>query len=209
LYFFDEARTSGREKPSTSVRSLANAPRTAPETFGSLPGELGAKPELGAEAPQQPTSRDAPGDGVRQQNQDTRADINTGAAQEGIAERRQEAALPQEPQPQAQPQSAAIAPPAATPSPARPQVSAEFVANLRKRAAEAMARSDIIAARLLLERASAGGDAQALEELARTYDPAVLEKMGLGGIISADEQKAARLYKEAQQARASAQNNSP
>ena len=72
-----------------------------------------------------------------------------------------------------------------------------------------MGRNDIVAARLLLERASAGGDPQALDDLARTYDPAVLEKMGLRGIFPADAEKAARLYKEAQQARATAQGDSP
>ena len=218
LYVFEEARTGARdkitstqEKPSTAAtrrNSQANAPPPAPETFGLLPSELGAKPELGADAPQQKTPEVAADDAAREANHDASPDMNTGATQDRSVERRQEAALPQEPAPQALPPSPANAPRAVTPAPARPQVSPEFVATLRKRAAEAMTRSDIIAARLLLERASAGGDAQALEELARTYDPAVLEKMGLRGIIAADEQKAARLYNEAQQARASAQNNS-
>ena len=80
--------------------------------------------------------------------------------------------------------------PIAAPVPApAPPVSAvhhldpdEIVASL-KRADTLIASGDIAAARLVLRRAAEAGDAQAAVMLAGTYDPAILNKLGVHGIV--------------------------
>jgi len=63
--------------------------------------------------------------------------------------------------------------------------------------AEAMLKNgDLTAARLILERVAEGEDARAAYLLARTYDPAVMQKLGIIG-ISPDAEKARRLYEQA------------
>ncbi|MBX9758520.1 MAG: hypothetical protein K2Y29_07050 [Beijerinckiaceae bacterium] len=222
MYLYEEAGT-GSQKPGERVASASrpNAreqspmtpqdrpSRPAAETFGSLPRELGAniRADMGAEqpattAPLQPTPLNEKTDTTRDASLYARTSADqTSAVQDAAVEQRREAAIAQDPAAQGDPPP----PQQAAQARVRPALSPELVAALRKRAAEAMARSDIIAARLLLERAAAGGDPQAVEDLARTYDPAVLEKMGLRGIFPGDAQQAARLYKEAQQARTQAQ----
>lgn len=79
------------------------------------------------------------------------------------------------PAPAAMPQ--ATMPQPSSPQAAMPQVmriDAQELAVLMKRAKDMLAMGDIPAARLLLERAAEGQDANAALLLARTYDPAVL-----------------------------------
>jgi hypothetical protein len=58
----------------------------------------------------------------------------------------------------------------------------EIAASLR-RADELIASGDLAAARLVLRRAANAGDARAAMTLAGTYDPAVLEKLGVHGFV--------------------------
>ena len=58
----------------------------------------------------------------------------------------------------------------------------EIAASLR-RADGLIASGDIAAARLVLRRAAEGGDARAAMTLAETYDPAILEKLGVHGVV--------------------------
>lgn len=84
--------------------------------------------------------------------------------------------------PQATEPPAAVVPQATTPQVAAPQamvpqvkrIDARELATLMKRAKDLLAMGDIPSARLLLERAAEGQDANAALMLARTYDPAVL-----------------------------------
>lgn len=116
------------------------------------------------------------------------AAANTGPSREDIAAAYQRAlrvpvALTSPP---TAPQAAAPAPAAmlqaTTPYPAMPtaplseakRIDAQQLAALMKRAKDMLATGDIPAARLLLERAAEGQDADAALLLARTYDPAVL-----------------------------------
>lgn len=46
-----------------------------------------------------------------------------------------------------------------------------------------IASGDLVAARLVLRRAADDGDAQAAIALAGTYDPTVLEKLGVRGTV--------------------------
>jgi TPR repeat protein len=46
-----------------------------------------------------------------------------------------------------------------------------------------IASGDLAAARLVLRRAAAAGDARAAMTLAQTYDPAILEKLGVHGVV--------------------------
>jgi TPR repeat protein len=72
--------------------------------------------------------------------------------------------------------------PAATQSPAR-VVDKEELANLLKRGRYLLSIGDIAPARLLLERAADASDASAAFDLAGTYDPAVLTRSHLSGIV--------------------------
>jgi hypothetical protein len=60
---------------------------------------------------------------------------------------------------------------------------AEIAASL-KRAEALIASGDIAAGRLVLRRPANDGDAQAAIAMAGTYDPAVLEKLGVHGVVA-------------------------
>ena len=64
------------------------------------------------------------------------------------------------------------------------------------RAQELLRLGDISGARLLLERASASGEARATFALAETYDPNVLSRWGARG-FRGDAAKARELYAKA------------
>jgi hypothetical protein len=58
----------------------------------------------------------------------------------------------------------------------------EIVSSL-KRGDALIASGDLAAARLVLRRAADAGDARAAMTLAETYDPAILEKLGVHGVV--------------------------
>jgi hypothetical protein len=58
----------------------------------------------------------------------------------------------------------------------------EIVSSL-KRGGALIASGDLAAARLVLRRAADAGDARAAMTLAETYDPAILEKLGVHGVV--------------------------
>jgi len=58
----------------------------------------------------------------------------------------------------------------------------EIAASLR-RGDDLIASGDLAAARLVLRRAANAGDAQAAMTLAGTYDPVILEKLGVHGFV--------------------------
>jgi hypothetical protein len=59
----------------------------------------------------------------------------------------------------------------------------DVIASLLKRADALIASGDVAAARLVLLRAADAGDARAAMTLAGTYDPAVLEKLDVHGVV--------------------------
>jgi hypothetical protein len=71
------------------------------------------------------------------------------------------------------------------------------IALLLKNGSVLMGNGDVVAARLMFQRAAEAGDAPAAFALAETYDPAVLEKMGTKGAIKADIAQAQRWYAKA------------
>ena len=78
--------------------------------------------------------------------------------------------------------------PAALPehaAPAEPvhHLDASEIASLLKRADALIASGDLAAARLVLRRAAEAGDARAAMMLGGTYDPTVLEKLGVRGVV--------------------------
>jgi len=85
-------------------------------------------------------------------------------------------------QPQASP---AAQPPAGTAKsfPIR-QLDREEIADLMRRGEAFIATGDLASARLVLQRAAEGGDPRAALTLAGTYDPIVLEKLGIQGFAS-------------------------
>ena len=57
------------------------------------------------------------------------------------------------------------------------------IASSIRRAEALIASGDLAAARLVLRRAAEAGDAHAALTLAETYDPVVLEKLGVHGFV--------------------------
>jgi hypothetical protein len=83
---------------------------------------------------------------------------------------------------------AAAQPPAAPAAPAKSfpirQLDREEIADLVHRGEAFIAAGDLASARLVLQRAAEGGDPRAALMLAGTYDPIVLEKLGIQGFAS-------------------------
>ena len=80
---------------------------------------------------------------------------------------------------------------------ARRHLDAKEIAALLKRGDELMASSDFAAARLVLLRAAEADDARAALTLAETYDPIVLEKLGVHGTRSR-HREGARVVRESE-----------
>ena len=57
------------------------------------------------------------------------------------------------------------------------------IASSLRRADDLIASGDLAAARLVLRRAANAGDARAAMTLAGTYDPVILEKLGVHGFV--------------------------
>ncbi len=72
------------------------------------------------------------------------------------------------------------------------------IASLLKRADGLIASGDLAAARLVLRRAAEAGDAHAAMMLAGTYDPTVLDKLGVHGVVP-DLAMARSWYEKARQ----------
>lgn len=82
------------------------------------------------------------------------------------------------------PPSTAVIPETVAPPPdAIHRLEASEIASLLQRANALIATGDIAAARLVLRRAAEAGDAHAAMTLGGTYDPAVLEKIGVHGVV--------------------------
>ena len=97
----------------------------------------------------------------------------------------------------------AAAPPATVPQtpPAEPQTAALHldpaeIAILLKLGQDTLNNGDLVAARLLLQRAAAAGSADGALALAQTFDPAVIGRLGAIGVV-ADAAKAREWYQKA------------
>jgi len=77
------------------------------------------------------------------------------------------------------------------------QLDAAEIELLLKNGTVLMGNGDIVAARLMFQRAAEAGDAPAAFALAETYDPAVLANMGTKGAIKADIALAEKWYAKA------------
>ena len=126
----------------------------------------------------------------------TREEITT--AYQSALQGRAPAATPPAAAPPAAPAPVAAAPPAAAPVAAPPPAPVpelmipgdgthhldpnEIAASLR-RGDDLIASGDLAAARLVLRRAANAGDAHAAMTLAGTYDPVILEKLGVHGFV--------------------------
>ena len=80
------------------------------------------------------------------------------------------------------PAAAAVEEPV-TPVDAIHRLDPNVIASSLRRADALIASGDLAAARLVLRRAADDGDAQAAMTLAGTYDPAILEKLGVHGFV--------------------------
>lgn len=96
-------------------------------------------------------------------------------------------------------EAAAPAVPAPPAAPAAPrQLDQDEIARLVKRGEQLFDQGDISSARLLLRRAAEARDARAALLLAATYDPHVLEKLGVHGFAK-DVEKARAWYEKAKE----------
>src|SRR5437773_9832589 len=82
----------------------------------------------------------------------------------------------------------AALPPAPAPAPMIPgdaihRLDPNEIASSLRRADDLIASGDLAAARLVLRRAANAGDARAAMTLAGTYDPVILEKLGVHGFV--------------------------
>lgn len=86
----------------------------------------------------------------------------------------------------AQSPAGTAAQPPASPAKSLPirQLDREEIADLMRRGEAFIATGDLASARLVLQRAAEGGDPRAALTLAGTYDPIVLEKLGIQGFAS-------------------------
>lgn len=105
--------------------------------------------------------------------------------------------------PLAPPAPARVAPPPVTAAPAAPSRAAsrmdrDEIALLIKRGTDFMATGDIATARLVLRRAAEANDPRAALALAATYDPIVLERLGVRG-FQPDVAMARSWYEKAQE----------
>jgi hypothetical protein len=127
----------------------------------------------------------------------TREEITT-AYQSAMPGGRAPAATPLAATPPGAPAPVAAAPPAAAPVAALPpapvpgpmipgdaihRLDPNEIASSLRRADDLIASGDLAAARLVLRRAANAGDARAAMTLAGTYDPAILEKLGVHGFV--------------------------
>lgn len=85
------------------------------------------------------------------------------------------------PAPAAETLIAAGVPPSAPP-PANAALDSEEIAGLVQRGHDLLQNGDLVAARLLLRRATEAGSATAASELAATYDPLVIKQLGVIGL---------------------------
>ena len=126
----------------------------------------------------------------------TREEITT--AYQSAMQGRAPAATPPAATPPGAPAPVAAAPPAAAPVGALPPASVpelmipgdaihhldpNEIASSLGRANDLIASGDLAAARLVLRRAADAGDARAAMTLAGTYDPVILEKLGVHGFV--------------------------
>jgi TPR repeat protein len=72
------------------------------------------------------------------------------------------------------------------------------IASALTRGTALIASGDLAAARLVLRRAADAGDARSAMALAETYDPAILEKLGVHGVVP-NLAKARDWYEKARQ----------
>ena len=127
----------------------------------------------------------------------TREEITT-AYQSAMQDSRAPAATPPAATPSGAPAPVAAAPPAAAPVAALPpapvpepmipgdaihHLDPNEIASSLRRADDLIASGDLAAARLVLRRAANAGDARAAMTLAGTYDPVILEKLGVHGFV--------------------------
>ena len=127
----------------------------------------------------------------------TREEITT-AYQSAMPDGRAAAVTPLAARPPGAPAPVAAAPPAAAPVAALPpapvpepmiagdaihRLDPNEIASSLRRADELIASGDLAAARLVLRRAANAGDARAAMTLAGTYDPVILEKLGVHGFV--------------------------
>jgi len=127
----------------------------------------------------------------------TREEITT-AYQSAMPGGRAPAATPLAATPRGAPAPVAAAPPAAAPVAALPlapvpepmirgdaihRLDPNEIASSLRRADDLIASGDLAAARLVLRRAANAGDARAAMTLAGTYDPVILEKLGVHGFV--------------------------
>jgi hypothetical protein len=164
-------KTEKQDSPSFGLRFSGQNAGTAEQ-----PKPAPAQLNLSQEGPR--GAREAFPSGIKL----TRTVEGATAAQASASPAAQAPASPAAQQSQATP----VAQPPAFPAKGFPirQLDREEIADLMRRGEAFIATGDLASARLMLQRAAEGGDPRAALTLAGTYDPIVLEKLGIQGFAS-------------------------
>jgi hypothetical protein len=182
--------------PTPSATAQADAAQLSPSDLQLTDPARGSTPQVQVQVPPQ-AAAPAQAPMVVANVAPSREDI-TGAYQSALQARAPVAVAPAAapPAPVLMQQAPMPQPQAAMPAVKR--IDAHELATLMKRAKDLLGSGDIPAARLLLERAAEGQDANAALMLARTYDPAALGTLDVRN-ITPEPDKARTWYQRAAQ----------
>lgn len=158
-----------------SVASVAMQPAPAPPKAPDVPAKEPAQPLQAVAADNQPPVSGDAASGTAASG--TIAVAALTPTRDDIKAAYQSAAQGSAPPAAALPESAAPA------DPVLHHLDASEIALLLKRADALIGNGDLAAARLVLRRAAEAGDARAAMMLGGTYDPTVLEKLGVRGVV--------------------------
>jgi TPR repeat protein len=155
---------------------------SAARSSSSLPTQSLRPPSETAQLPARETPTQDPGSVAMAAVAPTREDIKSAyhSALQGTA-----------------PQAAPVPESTIPPVPVR-HLDPSEIASALSRATALIASGDLAAARLVLRRAADAGDARSAMTLAETYDPAILGKLGVHGVVP-DLDKARGWYEKARQ----------
>jgi len=198
----DGTAKAGEAEPAPAVAAESEQPAPAAETTSPdvpddampQPVATGAASPQAGEAGEQAQAEEAakPGNPPPPEAGPPEASPQSAAAPVAIP-----APMPSaSPTPPASPTPSASPAPLASPTPAAAPMPAETIAALMKRGDELIGIGDISGARLVYERAAAGGSAKAMTALGMTHDPGFLGRANARG-IRPDPAIAAEWYRKA------------
>ena len=149
----------------------------------SMAAVFPAPPAAAQSDPSQLTARDRQRDPARPSATENQTPGVRSVTTAAVAPAREEIKIAYQSALQGRAPAAAAVAELTTPGVAVHHLDPDVIASLLRRADALIASGDVAAARLVLRRAADAGDARAAMTLAGTYDPAILEKLGVHGFV--------------------------